>query len=108
MEGRATCFAAYWLDCRRLAPIPGLRRPIGQPPRTAAKTMSDPAINHNQPHGLRQLFSWRNGVAWGMLAFTLLVQLVVWQSLRTNEDRARSEEHTSELQSLMRTSYAVI
>ncbi|WP_313284701.1 hybrid sensor histidine kinase/response regulator [Stutzerimonas kunmingensis] len=54
--------------------------------------MSDPAINHNQPHGLRQLFSWRNGVAWGMLAFTLLVQLVVWQSLRTNEDRAARQQ----------------
>jgi len=92
MEGRAISFAAYWLDCRRLAPIPGLRRPIGQPPRTAAKTMSDPAIHHNQPHGLRQLFSWRNGVAWGMLAFTLLVQLVVWQSLRTNEDRAARQQ----------------
>jgi len=54
--------------------------------------MSDPAKNHNQPHGLRQLFSWRNGVAWGMLAFTLLVQLVVWQSLRTNEDRAARQQ----------------
>lgn len=54
--------------------------------------MSDPAINHNQPHGLRQLFSWRNGVAWGMLAFTLLVQLVVWQSLRTNEHRAARQQ----------------
>jgi len=54
--------------------------------------MSDPAINHNQPHGLRQLFSWRNGVAWGMLAFTLLVQLVVWQSLRTYEDRAARQQ----------------
>lgn len=54
--------------------------------------MSDPAIHHNQPHGLRQLFSWRNGVAWGMLAFTLLVQLVVWQSLRTNEDRAARQQ----------------
>lgn len=54
--------------------------------------MSDPAINHNQPHGLRQLFSWRNGVAWGMMAFTLLVQLVVWQSLRTNEDRAARQQ----------------
>ncbi len=54
--------------------------------------MSDPAIHHNQPHGLRQLFSWRNGVAWGILAFTLLVQLVVWQSLRTNEDRAARQQ----------------
>ena len=54
--------------------------------------MSDPAIHHNQPHGLRQLFSWRNGVAWGMLAFTLLVQVVVWQSLRTNEDRAARQQ----------------
>jgi PAS domain S-box-containing protein len=54
--------------------------------------MSDPAKNHNQPHGLRQLFSRRNGVAWGMLAFTLLVQLVVWQSLRTNEDRAARQQ----------------
>jgi len=54
--------------------------------------MSDPAIHHNQPQGLRQLFSWRNGVAWGMLAFTLLVQLVVWQSLRTNEDRAARQQ----------------
>ncbi|TVT68723.1 MAG: response regulator [Pseudomonas sp.] len=54
--------------------------------------MSDPAIHHNQPHGLRQLFSWRNGVAWGMLAFTLLVQLVVWQSLRTNEASAAQQQ----------------
>src|SRR3546814_6587177 len=30
-----------------------------------------------------------------------------WQLVRTHHDRGRSEEHTSELQSLMRISYAV-
>ena len=67
-------------------------RPIGQLPRTAAKTMSEPAIDHNQPHGVRQLFSRKNSIAWAMLVFTLLVQLVVWQSLRTNEDRAAQQQ----------------
>ncbi|MCQ4294366.1 CHASE domain-containing protein [Pseudomonas stutzeri] len=55
--------------------------------------MSDPAaIHHSPPYGLRQLFSWRNGIAWAMLAFMLLVQVVVWQSLRANEDRAAQQQ----------------
>ncbi|RRU76373.1 response regulator [Stutzerimonas xanthomarina] len=54
--------------------------------------MSEPAIDHNLPHGVRQLFSRKNSIAWAMLVFTLLVQLVVWQSLRTNEDRAAQQQ----------------
>jgi len=54
--------------------------------------MSDPSIHHSPPGGLRQFFTRRNGIAWGMLVFTLLVQLVVWQSLRANEDRAAQEQ----------------
>ena len=54
--------------------------------------MSDPAIHHSPSRGLRQLFTRRNGLAWGMLVLTLLVQQVVWQSLRANEDRAAEQQ----------------
>ena len=54
--------------------------------------MSDPVEHHSPSLGLRQLFTWRNGIAWGALVLTLLVQLVVWQNLRTNEDRAAEQQ----------------
>jgi len=38
--------------------------------------------------GVRQFFNWRNSVAWLVLVFTLLVQLVILQHLRSNETRA--------------------
>ncbi|AHY41161.1 hybrid sensor histidine kinase/response regulator [Stutzerimonas decontaminans] len=54
--------------------------------------MSEP-VNHQRPsQGLRQLFSRRNGIAWAMLVFTLLVQLVVWQNLRVSENRAAEQQ----------------
>jgi len=54
--------------------------------------MSDP-VNHQRPsQGLRQLFSRRNGIAWAMLVFTLLVQLVVWQNLHMSENRAAEQQ----------------
>ncbi len=37
---------------------------------------------------VRQFFNWRNSVAWLVLVFTLLVQLVILQHLRSNETRA--------------------
>ncbi|MDC6684445.1 hypothetical protein N4Q63_25560, partial [Leclercia adecarboxylata] len=54
--------------------------------------MSDPVEHHSPSLGLRQLFTWRNGIAWGALVLTLLVQLVVWQNLRTNEARAAEQQ----------------
>lgn len=54
--------------------------------------MSEP-VNHQRPsQGLRQLFSRRNGIAWAMLVFTLLVQLVVWQNLHMSENRAAEQQ----------------
>ncbi len=54
--------------------------------------MSDP-VNQQRPiQGLRQLFSRRNGIAWAMLLFTLLVQLVVWHNLRSSENRAAEQQ----------------
>lgn len=40
------------------------------------------------PKGLRQLFNWRNSVAWTVLLFTLLVQLVILEQLRSHTKRA--------------------
>jgi len=54
--------------------------------------MSDPAMDHRPEQGLRQYFTWRNGIAWVVLVFTLLVQLVVLQNLRAYENRAAEQQ----------------
>ncbi len=41
---------------------------------------------------VRQLFHWRNSVAWLVLAFTLLVQLAIFQHLKLKEDQAASQQ----------------
>ncbi len=41
---------------------------------------------------VRQLLTWRNSAAWLVLAFALLVGLVVLKHLRTNEERAASQQ----------------
>lgn len=51
--------------------------------------MSETATGHSAPPGrVRQFFNWRNSVAWLVLVFTLLVQLVILQQLRNHETRA--------------------
>ncbi|MCF7200971.1 hybrid sensor histidine kinase/response regulator [Pseudomonas oligotrophica] len=54
--------------------------------------MSDPAIEPNPTPGLKQLVDWRNGVAWLVLLFTLLVQLVLFQHFQARETRAARQE----------------
>ncbi|MCW3147488.1 CHASE domain-containing protein [Stutzerimonas stutzeri] len=54
--------------------------------------MDEPAIDNGSTTGLRQHVAWRNGVAWLVLLFTLLVQLVVFQHLRSNETRAANQQ----------------
>ncbi|WP_419184900.1 hybrid sensor histidine kinase/response regulator [Stutzerimonas stutzeri] len=54
--------------------------------------MSDPALYASLPQALRQLFTRQNGIAWAILLFTLLVQLVLWQNLRANEERAAEQQ----------------
>lgn len=47
------------------------------------------ATRYSTPlNGVRQFFNWRNSAAWLVLVFTLLVQLVILQHLRSNETRA--------------------
>lgn len=41
---------------------------------------------------LRQLLNWRNSVAWLVLVFTLLVQLVILQHLRSHESRTAATQ----------------
>ncbi|PNG13169.1 hybrid sensor histidine kinase/response regulator [Stutzerimonas stutzeri] len=43
-------------------------------------------------HKVRQLFHWRNSVAWLVLAFTLLVQLAILQHLTLKEERAANQQ----------------
>lgn len=51
--------------------------------------MSDTATLRSSPFDrLRQLLNWRNSIAWLVLVFTLLVQLVILQQLRDHETRA--------------------
>lgn len=51
--------------------------------------MSETASEYGAPpRDIRQLFNWRNSIAWIVLAFTLLVQLVILQHLRNHETRA--------------------
>lgn len=54
--------------------------------------MGDPAIDNESSTGWRQLIGWRNGIAWLVLLFTLLVQLVVFQHLRSNEEQAANQQ----------------
>ncbi len=54
--------------------------------------MSDPAIDPSPIPGLKQLFDWRNGVAWLVLVFTLLVQLVLFQHFQNREVRAARQQ----------------
>lgn len=52
-------------------------------------SMSATATGNTAPlNRMRQFFNWRNSVAWLVLVFTLLVQLVILQHLRSNETRA--------------------
>src|SRR3546814_4249889 len=64
--------------------------------RTLGRSLTLPSLSH--------LKSWRmpKGISWGILTANCLAQ-----SLLAVGVVARSEEHTSELQSLMRISYAV-
>lgn len=54
--------------------------------------MSDPYTVKSARVELPQLFSWRNSIAWLVLAFTLLGQLIILQQLRTNSDRAAEQQ----------------
>jgi PAS domain S-box-containing protein len=55
--------------------------------------MNEPLSESSAPAStVRQLFNWRNSIAWLMLGFSLLFQLVVYQNLRTNEERAASQQ----------------
>lgn len=55
--------------------------------------MSEPVTENSAVISkVRQLFTWRNSIAWLMLGFSLLVQLVMHQHLRVNEERAASQQ----------------
>lgn len=41
---------------------------------------------------VRQMFTWRNSLAWLMLVLSLLVQLVIHQHLHVNEQRAANQQ----------------
>ncbi|MBA1273702.1 CHASE domain-containing protein [Stutzerimonas azotifigens] len=45
-----------------------------------------------EPRGLKRLLHRRNALAWLVLAFTLLVQMIILQNLRGNESRAAQEQ----------------
>src|SRR3546814_10258453 len=57
------------------------------------------------PHVLFQISSKASGSCWAMLNHNPVPGIV--ETSAANRDYRRSEEHTSELQSLMRNSYAV-
>jgi PAS domain S-box-containing protein len=55
--------------------------------------MSEPVTEKRAPAGgMSEVFSWRNSVAWLVLGFTLVVQMVVLQQLRAHEERAASQQ----------------
>ncbi|WP_312596970.1 hybrid sensor histidine kinase/response regulator [Stutzerimonas nitrititolerans] len=54
--------------------------------------MSEPSTIKSARVDLPQLFNWRNGIAWLVLAFTLLGQLLILQQLRANSDRAAEQQ----------------
>ncbi|MBF6624049.1 MAG: CHASE domain-containing protein [Pseudomonas stutzeri] len=55
--------------------------------------MSETATLYSAPSNrVRQFLNWRNSVAWLVLIFTLLVQLVILQHLRNNETRAANAQ----------------
>ncbi len=54
--------------------------------------MSEPSTIKSARVDLPQLFNWRNGIAWLVLAFTLLGQLLIIQQLRANSDRAAEQQ----------------
>ncbi|MHB1369202.1 MAG: hybrid sensor histidine kinase/response regulator [Pseudomonadaceae bacterium] len=54
--------------------------------------MGDPVPDKASSTGWRQLIGWRTGIAWLVLLFTLLVQLVVFQHLRSNEEQAANQQ----------------
>src|SRR3546814_1310244 len=87
---------------RRLVP---LRQPFA-PPRGAPLVEEDPPADPHDPGGIAAL----SPVVAGALPGAdegLLRQIVGIAARDPRQKGARSEEHTSELQSLMRTSYAV-
>src|SRR3546814_3154878 len=59
----------------------------------------------------KKLFQWKPRWLWWTLLVLLLLGAIVgftaWYKIFREEPQPRSEEHTSELQSLMRISYAV-
>lgn len=54
--------------------------------------MSEPSTIKSARVDLPQLFNWRNGIAWLVLAFTLLGQLLILQQLRANSDRGAEQQ----------------
>jgi len=54
--------------------------------------MSEPSTIKSARVDLPQLFNWRNGIAWLVLAFTLLGQLLILQQLRANSDQAAEQQ----------------
>lgn len=55
--------------------------------------MSETATEHSAPlNRVQQFFNWRNSIAWLVLAFTLMVQLVILQHLEQKENRAASQQ----------------
>ncbi|WP_313553732.1 CHASE domain-containing protein [Stutzerimonas nitrititolerans] len=54
--------------------------------------MSEPSTIKPARVDLPQLFNWRNGIAWLVLTFTLLGQLLILQQLRANSDRAAEQQ----------------
>jgi PAS domain S-box-containing protein len=55
--------------------------------------MSETATEHSaRLNKVRQFFNWRNSIAWLVLAFTLLVQLIILTHLELKEDRAASQQ----------------
>src|SRR3546814_9204002 len=88
---------AYFFEANVLATLALVQQHADQ--LEDAERSSRAAIGSAQASGSR---------GWEILATLVWLRLPVDASRRAEADAARSEEHTSELQSLMRTSYAVV
>src|SRR3546814_2179834 len=80
----------------------------GREPALARQSQEDPQIVPVRDHRRRRFVSCRNMYIWSSDLSTFERPRSRYGSVRRGPDRcSRSEEHTSELQSLMRISYAV-
>src|SRR3546814_7582631 len=80
---------------------------IRRPPRSTRTDTLFPYTTLFRSAGERRRENHRNEVAIGLVRYARIEEPVHHQSRGVDQNGVRSEEHTSELQSLMRISYAV-